>query len=63
MESRAEKSISEQDRIGKEIAEVFGLKKNKHGQYITGYGNKTATGVFNMVLVLNEKIKQNRDII
>ncbi len=45
--------------VGERIATVFNLKfDRKSGFYKTGYGNKSALGVFNMFETIAEKLLQ-----
>ena len=36
-------------QVGREIATIFGLKKNDAGKYITSYGTKTEIGLGRMI--------------
>jgi len=36
-------------QVGREIATIFGLKKNELGQYITSHGTKTEVGLGRMI--------------
>jgi hypothetical protein len=48
----------EQIEIGKEIANIFKIKKIKDtGMYNTKIGSKTPLGIFNTLIRINEEIK------
>jgi hypothetical protein len=49
-------TVEQQDKIGQNIASLFGLKK-KGDYYETGFGRKTNFGLCQMILVLANKIK------
>ncbi len=51
-------SIEEQAQIGKEIANILCLCKDRKGRYKTAWGNKTEIGIYNMIKTLAEKIQE-----
>jgi hypothetical protein len=57
-------AIEEQDAIGKRIATIFKLKRDKEhkDRYQTEWGSKTAVGIFNTFLRLAEDIKAGNDL-
>ena len=55
-------SITEKDEIGKKIAEIMMLRKNRQGRYKTIWGDKTAIGIFNMITSFTEKINAGLEI-
>ena len=57
-------SIEDQDRIGKEIAKIFMMKKDKEhkNRYQTTWGTKTGIGVFNTIIRLAHDIQIFKEI-
>jgi len=55
-------SIEKQDELGKEIASILHLKKNKNGRYNTMWGDKTAIGLLNVVYRIVESIEKRGEI-
>ena len=53
--------IEDQDRIGKEIAKMLCLKKDRY-RYQTTWGNKTAIGIFNTIIKLARDIEDGKEI-
>jgi hypothetical protein len=56
--------IEDQDRIGKEIAKMLCLKKDRahKDRYQTTWGNKTAIGIFNTIIKLAGDIEDGKEI-
>lgn len=52
----------EKDKIGKAIADILMLRKDKDhkDRYQTTWGNKTAIGIFNTVLRIAEDIQAGK---
>lgn len=57
-----EYTIAEQDKIGKDIAEILQMHKNRAGKYKTCWGDKTNVGIFNMIKILGEAIENKTKI-
>jgi len=55
-------SIEKQDKLGKEIASILCLKKNKNGRYNTMWGDKTTLGLLNVVYRIVESIENRGEI-
>jgi len=55
-------TIEKQDQLGKEIASIFHLKKNKNGRYNTMWGEKTTIGLLNVVYRIVEGIEKRGEI-
>ncbi len=53
-------SLEEKDLIGKKIAELFMLRKDREnpGRFKTYWGNKTAVGIFETVKRLGEEMEE-----
>lgn len=52
-------TLEEKDDIGRAIAEMLMLRKNKIGRYKTTWGDKTAVGIFETINRLGEHIKED----
>jgi len=50
-------SIEKQNELGKEIALILCLKKNKNEKYVTMWGEKTAIGLLNLVCRIVKSIE------
>lgn len=57
-------TIEEQNKIGKEIAHLLCMKKDRQNKdrYQTTWGNKTAIGLFSTILRLAEDINEGKEI-
>jgi len=55
-------TTEDQDKIGSTIGNLFGMGRTKDGKYATGWGDKTAIGLFNMIVVLGQKIRDGEEI-
>jgi len=49
----------EKEKIGQEIALLFGMRKSHSdkGRFITSWGTKSGIGIFEMIQRVNEEIK------
>lgn len=55
-------TIEQQDKLGKIIAEIFNIKKNKQNRYITSWGDKTPFGLVETLLRIAADINDNKEI-
>lgn len=53
-------TIEEKDLIGRKIAEMLMLRRDREYQdrYQTTWGNKTPFGIFNIIVRIGEEIKE-----
>lgn len=55
-------TLEEKQQIGKEIGDIFGLRRTRDGRFPTSYGDKTEIGLFEMILVLADKIRDGKEL-
>ena len=57
-------TIEEQDAIGKKLATILKLKKDKEhkDRYQTEWGSKTSIGIFNTIIRIADDIKAGNEI-